>query len=103
MFDTLVKWERNRHEYAKEWKERTGGKVLGYFQVYFPEELAHAAGMLPFKVRGAAVEPTHSDSRFGSYLCSIIKTSLEELMDTEDALEGLNSFLEKRQPTWKHA
>ena len=45
MFDTLVKWERNRHEYAKEWKERTGGKVLGYFQVYFPEELAHAAGM----------------------------------------------------------
>ena len=43
MFDTLVKWERNRHEYAKEWKERTGGKVLGYFQVYFPEELAHAA------------------------------------------------------------
>ena len=25
MFDTLVKWERNRHEYAKEWKERTGG------------------------------------------------------------------------------
>ena len=54
-----------------------GGKVLGHFQVYFPEELAHAAGMLPFKVRGAAVEPTHSDSRFGSYLCSIIKTSLE--------------------------
>jgi hypothetical protein len=35
MFDTLRKWEQNRHEYAKEWKERTGGKVLGYFQVYF--------------------------------------------------------------------
>jgi benzoyl-CoA reductase subunit C len=43
MFDTLVKCERDRHDYAKEWKERTGGKVLGYFQVYFPEELAHAA------------------------------------------------------------
>ncbi len=58
------------------WRE-AGGKVLGHFQVYFPEEIAHAAGMLPFKVRGAAVEPTQSDSRFGSYLCSIIKTSLE--------------------------
>ena len=58
------------------WRE-AGGKVLGHFQVYFPEEIAHAAGMLPVKVRGAAVEPTESDSRFGSYLCSIIKTSLE--------------------------
>jgi benzoyl-CoA reductase subunit C len=28
-------------------------------------------------VRGAPVEPTQADSRFGSYLCSIIKTSLE--------------------------
>ena len=43
MFDTRVKWERDRHDYAKEWKERTGGEVLGYFQVYFPEGLAHAA------------------------------------------------------------
>jgi benzoyl-CoA reductase subunit C len=51
--------------------------VIGHFQVYFPEELAHAAGALPFKVRGAPLEPRHADSRFGSYLCSILKTSLE--------------------------
>ncbi|HSM09316.1 MAG TPA: 2-hydroxyacyl-CoA dehydratase [Gemmatimonadota bacterium] len=54
-----------------------GGKVIGHFQVYFPEEIAHAAGALPFKVRGAPIEPTKADSRFGSYLCSIVKTSLE--------------------------
>lgn len=58
------------------WREH-GGKVLGHFQVYFPEEIAHAAGMLPFKIRGAPVEPTRADSHFGSYLCSILKTSLE--------------------------
>jgi benzoyl-CoA reductase subunit C len=58
------------------WRE-TGGKVVGHFQVYFPEEVVHAAGLLPFKVRGAAVEPVQADSRFGSYLCSILKTSLE--------------------------
>ena len=58
------------------WREN-GGKVVGHFQVYFPEEVIHAAGMLPFKVRGAAVEPNHADSHFGSYLCSILKTSLE--------------------------
>ncbi|HNE84822.1 MAG TPA: hypothetical protein PLG25_13185, partial [bacterium] len=32
---------------VKAWREN-GGKVLGHFQVYFPEELAYAAGMLPF-------------------------------------------------------
>lgn len=58
------------------WRD-AGGKVIGHFQVYFPEEIAHAAGALPLKLRGAPVEPRHADSRFGSYLCSIIKTSLE--------------------------
>src|SRR5579864_6018305 len=61
---------------VKRWRE-SGGKVLGHFQVYFPEEIAHAAGMLPFKVRGAPIEAIQADSRFGSYLCSILKTSLE--------------------------
>lgn len=58
------------------WRER-GGKVIGHFQVYFPEEIAHAAGALPVKIRGAALEPTRADSHFGSYLCSILRTSLE--------------------------
>jgi benzoyl-CoA reductase subunit C len=61
---------------ARRWRE-AGGRIVGHFQVYFPEEIAHAAGLLPFKVRGAPIEPKHADSRFGSYLCSIIKTSLE--------------------------
>jgi benzoyl-CoA reductase subunit C len=61
------------------WRE-AGGKVLGHFQVYFPEELAHAAGMLPVKVRGGQLERNHADSHFGSYLCSILRSSLELAM-----------------------
>lgn len=61
---------------VQRWRSQ-GGKVVGHFQVYFPEEIAHAAGLLPFKVRGAPLEVTQADSRFGSYLCSILKTSLE--------------------------
>ncbi|MBI3160204.1 MAG: 2-hydroxyacyl-CoA dehydratase [Chloroflexi bacterium] len=61
---------------VRAWRAQ-GGKVLGHFQVYFPEELAFAAGMLPFKIRGAPLEARHADSHFGSYLCSILKTSLE--------------------------
>jgi benzoyl-CoA reductase subunit C len=61
---------------VKRWRQ-AGGKVLGHFQVYFPEEIAHAAGLLPLKIRGAPLESIQADSRFGSYLCSILKTSLE--------------------------
>ena len=68
--------ENPEHPTVKRWRE-AGGRVLGHFQVYFPEELAHAAGLLPVKIRGASLEPTTADSRFGSYLCSILKTSLE--------------------------
>ncbi len=64
---------------VKRWRE-AGGKVLGHFQVYFPEEIAHAAGMLPMKMFGASVEPRIADSRFGSYLCSILKTCLEQAL-----------------------
>lgn len=71
---------------VRRWRE-SGGKVLGHFQVYFPEEIAHAAGMLPVKMRGAPVEPTHSDSRFGSYLCSILKTSLELVLSNRIQLD----------------
>lgn len=58
------------------WRE-SGGLVVGHFQVYCPEEIIHAAGLLPVKVRGALVEPRQAEGRFGSYLCSILKTSLE--------------------------
>ncbi len=61
---------------VRRWRE-AGGKVLGHFQVYFPEEIAHAAGMLPLKMRGAPIEARQAEARFGSYLCSILKTSLE--------------------------
>lgn len=68
--------DENDYTPLRRWRE-AGGKVVGHFQVYFPEEIVHAAGALPLKVRGGSVEPTRSDSHFGSYLCSILKTSLE--------------------------
>jgi benzoyl-CoA reductase subunit C len=70
----------------RRWRE-SGGKVIGHFQVYFPEEIVHAAGILPFKVRGAQIEAVQADSRFGSYLCSILKTSLELALSNKVQLE----------------
>jgi len=65
---------------VRRWRD-AGGRVLGHFQVYFPEEIAHAAGLLPVKMRGAPLEPTQADSHFGSYLCSILKTSVETVLE----------------------
>lgn len=70
----------------RRWRQ-AGGKVVGHFQVYFPEEIVHAAGMLPFKMRGAPIETVQADSRFGSYLCSVLKTSLELALSHSVELE----------------
>lgn len=61
---------------VKAWRAE-GGQVLGHFQVYFPEEIAHAGGMLPVKIRGGQTDGVAVSQHFGSYLCSIIKTSLD--------------------------
>lgn len=71
---------------VREWR-KDGGKVLGHFQVYFPEELAHAAGILPVKIRGAQTDGNESESHFGSYLCSIIKTSLDVALSKNVGLD----------------
>ena len=71
---------------VRRWRD-AGGKVVGHFQVYFPEELAHAAGPLPVKIRGAQVEARLAEARFGSYLCSILKSSLELALSGRIELE----------------
>lgn len=48
--DRFKKILDNRHKYAEDWKKRTSGKVIGYFDTYMPEELVYAAGMLPVRV-----------------------------------------------------
>ena len=52
------------------------------FQVYFPEEIAHAAGLLPLKIDGAQIEARQAEARFGS----ISARSREDV--AELALEG---------------
>ncbi|RLG20972.1 benzoyl-CoA reductase [Candidatus Micrarchaeota archaeon] len=52
MFDKFREWYENRHEYAKDWKEKTGGKVVGYICTYIPEEILYAANVLPVRILG---------------------------------------------------
>ncbi|HEX6730317.1 MAG TPA: 2-hydroxyacyl-CoA dehydratase [Pyrinomonadaceae bacterium] len=65
---------------VREWKtEHPTGRAIAYFPVYCPVEIIHAAGMLPVGLNGAGdgLDLQYADSRFGSFICSIVKTTME--------------------------
>ena len=65
----------NRH--VHEWKGG-GGKVVGYTCSYVPDELFHAAGILPYRLRGVgASEMNIGDAYFGPFICSLPKCLLQ--------------------------
>jgi benzoyl-CoA reductase subunit C len=78
---------------AKRWlEEHPGAKAIGCFPVYCPVELIHASGMLPLGIIGAGnqIEVTYADSRFQSFVCSIVKSTLElGLTNRLKFLEGM--------------
>ncbi len=65
---------------VRKWKDQhPGAKAIGYFPVYAPLEIIHACGMLPVGLNGAGdqLDIQYADARFGSFICSIVKTTLE--------------------------
>ena len=81
-------------ESVRAWKTtHAEGKAIAYFPVYAPVELIHAAGMLPVGLSGAGdrLDIQHADARFGSFICSIVKTTLE--MGLTGHLQPFDGFL----------
>ena len=65
----------NRH--VTQWK-KNGKKVVGYTCSYVPDEIFHAAGILPFRIRGfGATDTTIGDTYFGPFICSLPKCMLQ--------------------------
>lgn len=66
--------------------------VIGYFPVYFPEELVHAAGLRPHALLGGGnrLEVRLADSRIGSFVCSICRSTTEQGLN--GALRGMQGF-----------
>ena len=62
--------------------------------------LAQSAAVLPLARKAARLD---SRSSFESALRESERIYLDELLKTEDAVEGLNAFLEKRQPEWRNS
>ena len=54
-----------------------GRKVVGCFPVYVPEELVHAAGMVPMGLWGAQLTPTAAGKYNPIFTCSVMRSCLE--------------------------
>ena len=80
----------NHHDYAREWKQKTGGKVFGYMCSYCPEEIIYAAGILPVRVVGSHEPPDITDTHVSSRSCVFGRDILAQgLSGRYDYLDGI--------------
>ncbi|UCE44153.1 MAG: benzoyl-CoA reductase, bzd-type, subunit N [Candidatus Bathyarchaeota archaeon] len=90
LFEKFHEWYENRHQYAKEWKERTGGKVLGYFCTYAPEEIIYAAGVLPVRILGSHEAQSFTEPHIFAMFCPLCRDCLAQgLQGRYDYLNGI--------------
>jgi benzoyl-CoA reductase subunit C len=78
---------------VKDWKA-SGRQVIGWFNPYVPEEIIHAAGMLPFEVTGdnEPVQMQGAEAYIYSNSCSKIRTCWQMQLDGKYGfLDGLVS------------
>lgn len=87
-----VLYEDLSFDSVKKWKERTGGRAIGFMPVYAPRELVHAAGMLPVGIMGGGenLEIIKGDAYFQSYICHIPRSTIElGVTGRLDCLDGM--------------
>ncbi len=65
--------------------------VLGYYCTSIPEEIIHAGGMLPYRIRGTESDNYNlADSILSQFNCSFVKSTLNLMMEGKyDFLDGL--------------
>ena len=74
-----------------------GAAALAYARKHLLPKSASSLRVAVQAVRGGF------DERFRNELARVEQLFLEDLMSTADAREGLQAFLEKREPEWKNA
>jgi benzoyl-CoA reductase subunit C len=92
MLEKFQEWQQNRHEYARDWKAKTGGKVIGYFCTYAPEEIIYAAGILPVRILGSHEPEDVSLPHIFGMFCPFCRDVLAQgLKGRYDYLDGIVS------------
>lgn len=79
--DKFLELRNDPYAAAREWKDRTGGKVIGCFCCLAPEEIVHAAGALPVRITGENRQVCRSGAHLQNYCCSLARTGLDMALD----------------------
>ena len=80
----------NRHDYARDWKKRTGGKILGYFCTYVPEEILYAVDVLPVRILGSHEPQDVTERHIYSMFCPFCRDCLAQgLQGRYEYLNGI--------------
>lgn len=107
MIEQCKEWYVNRHTYARQWKERTGGKVIGTFCTYVPEEILAAANMLPVRILGSHEPQDVTEPHIFGMFCPFCRDALAQgLKGRFNYLDGVvlaHSCIHFRQTfnTWR--
>jgi benzoyl-CoA reductase subunit C len=77
---------------VRAWR-KSGGRAVGCFPVYTPQEIVHSLGLLPVLMQGGGenLEISRADAALGSFLCSISKSTLE--MGLTGILDPFDAFV----------
>jgi benzoyl-CoA reductase subunit C len=91
MIEMFQECYEKRHNYAKEWKKKNpGGKVLGYFCTYVPEEILYAADILPVRIFGGHEPPNLVTPHMFDMWCPFSRDCLNQgLQGKYDYLDGI--------------
>ena len=104
------------YEAVQMWRKEHGGKVMGCSPMHFPEEMIHAAGMLPVVLQESDDPVTEGFSHVHPFFCGITRnvidlaakgalTFFDGLVYTNICIQNANAALTLKQmlkgtPVW---
>jgi benzoyl-CoA reductase/2-hydroxyglutaryl-CoA dehydratase subunit BcrC/BadD/HgdB len=90
--------------------KKSGAGIIGYFCSYVPEELIHAAGFIPYRMRAVGSKgTTKGDMYYSSINCTFVRHCFDKALQGDfDFLDGvifLNGCDHTRRmyDNWRHA
>ncbi|MBD3349884.1 MAG: hypothetical protein GF364_00180 [Candidatus Lokiarchaeota archaeon] len=86
----LSMYKVDNNTFLTDWKNN-GKKVIGYYCSYLPEEIIHAAGMLPYRIKGVEnVDFIKSDAILSRFNCTYVRSTLNLILNQKyEFLDGL--------------
>jgi len=78
------------YSWQARWKAKTGKRVIGCFPMSTPEEIIHAAGMLPVTLLGSEESITLADKYIPTCICSLMRSNFDMALKGDyDFLDGI--------------